>query len=218
MVDHSRLPFRDGVTCPFSPRRAGRELSAFADHRTIWSIPNFWNVVSNLPFAIVGVWGLWRLRGISARVLSTGLLLTCVGSAYYHLVPTDTRLVWDRIPMTLVFMSFLASVIAEGRSPRWEVLILSPLLFLGLPAYGGGKPLGIYSPTSWHSSARYGDPSGILARNWEALAMEDSGAVRGSENRGALRPIDILGSAVERAHLEASSGSRRRVLYCPLVL
>ena len=62
------------------------------------------------------------------------------------------------------------------------------------------------------------DAAGVLARNREVLAMEDSGTVHGSENRGALRPIDILGSAVERAHLEASSGSRRRVLYCPLVL
>jgi len=119
---------------------------AFADHRTIWAIPNFWNVVSNLPFAIVGVWGLWRLRSTSARVLSTGLLLTCVGSAYYHLAPSDTRLIWDRLPMTLVFMSFLAAVMAEGRSPRWEVLILSPLLVVGLGSVWWWKASGDLLP------------------------------------------------------------------------
>jgi len=105
---------------------------SFADQRTIWAIPNFWNVVSNLPFAILGVWGLWRLGGATARVLFTGLFLTSVGSACYHLAPSDARLIWDRLPMTLVFMSFLAAVIAEGRSPRWEALILSLLLVLGI--------------------------------------------------------------------------------------
>ena len=29
----------------------------FKDARTIWNIPNFWNVVSNIPFIIVGVLG-----------------------------------------------------------------------------------------------------------------------------------------------------------------
>ncbi len=62
------------------------------------------------------------------------------------------------------------------------------------------------------------DAAGVLARNREALAMEDGGTVHGSENRGGLRPIDIFGSAVERAHLETSSGGRCRILYCPLVL
>lgn len=104
----------------------------FADQRTIWTIPNFWNVLSNLPFAFVGAWGLSRLRGATARLLFAGLFLTCAGSAYYHLAPSDTRLIWDRLPMTLVFMSFLAAVIAEGRSSRWEAPILSLLLMLGV--------------------------------------------------------------------------------------
>lgn len=119
---------------------------AFADQRTIWAVPNFWNVVSNFPFAIVGVWGLWRLRGSIARVLCAGLLLTCAGSAYYHLAPSDARLIWDRLPMTLVFMSFLAGVIAEGRSPRWETLILSPLLFLGVASISWWKTSGDLLP------------------------------------------------------------------------
>ncbi|UCB55280.1 MAG: hypothetical protein JSW45_01720, partial [Thiotrichales bacterium] len=34
----------------------------FVDTREIWSIPNFWNVVTNLPFAVVGLLGLYKLR------------------------------------------------------------------------------------------------------------------------------------------------------------
>ena len=30
----------------------------FADERTLFSIPNFWNVISNLPFIAVGAAGL----------------------------------------------------------------------------------------------------------------------------------------------------------------
>ncbi len=83
----------------------------FADSRTIWTIPNFWNVASNLPFAMVGLLGLWKLRGTIDRVLFSGVLLTFFGSSYYHLAPSDARLVWDRLPMTLVFMSLLACVV-----------------------------------------------------------------------------------------------------------
>jgi hypothetical protein len=83
----------------------------FGDNRTILGIPNFWNVVSNLPFALVGLLGLWKLRGGPDRVLFTGVLLTFFGSAYYHLAPSDARLVWDRLPMTLVFMALLACVL-----------------------------------------------------------------------------------------------------------
>ena len=32
----------------------------FVDTREIWSVPNFWNVVTNAPFAIVGLLGLYK--------------------------------------------------------------------------------------------------------------------------------------------------------------
>jgi hypothetical protein len=32
----------------------------FADQRTLFGIPNFWNVVSNGPFAVIGAMGLWQ--------------------------------------------------------------------------------------------------------------------------------------------------------------
>jgi hypothetical protein len=52
----------------------------FADNRTVWSIPNFWNVVSNVPFAVIGILGLWKLRASFDRALFAGVLLTCCGS------------------------------------------------------------------------------------------------------------------------------------------
>jgi hypothetical protein len=99
----------------------------FADSRTVWGIPNFWNVVSNLPFAAVGILGLWELRATFDRVLFAGVLLTFFGSAYYHLAPSDSRPVWDRLPMTLVFMALLACVVSgksDSRSNRWLLVLL----------------------------------------------------------------------------------------------
>lgn len=96
----------------------------FADNRTVWGIPNFWNVASNLPFAIVGLLGLWKLPSALDRVLFAGVLLTFFGSAYYHLAPGDARLVWDRIPMTIVFMPLLACVVSrEHDSPSSRRLL-----------------------------------------------------------------------------------------------
>lgn len=99
----------------------------FADQRHWLGIPNFANVISNLPFAIVGIWGLFALRrGHESELVFVdprerrlyfgvfvGLLLTAFGSAYYHLWPNNPHLVWDRIPMTIVFGSLVAAVIAE---------------------------------------------------------------------------------------------------------
>lgn len=97
----------------------------FADGRTLFGIPNFFNVISNLPFLIVGVAGLWKARTASDRVLFTGVLLTALGSAYYHLAPSDARLIWDRIPMTIIFMAFLSCALEDER-------ILLPCLALGI--------------------------------------------------------------------------------------
>jgi hypothetical protein len=97
----------------------------FADHRPWLGIPNFGDVISNVPFALVGIAGLIFLLGPGGRKFSdprqrwlyffmfASLILTAFGSAYYHLAPGNTRLVWDRIPIMMVFMALLAAVIAE---------------------------------------------------------------------------------------------------------
>jgi len=39
--------------------------------------------------------------------------LVSIGSAYYHWKPTSERLVWDRLPMTIAFMSIYYLVMEE---------------------------------------------------------------------------------------------------------
>ena len=114
----------------------------FADARALAGLPHTLNVLSNLFFLMVGVAGLtlvFRLRAAQRQVLwlpyavlYLGLILTSAGSSWYHLAPDNNRLVWDRLPMTIVFMSFFASVLAEVVNRRLAQRLLPALLVLGL--------------------------------------------------------------------------------------
>jgi len=120
----------------------------FADHRRFLGIPNFGDVISNLPFAVIGIWGvMFLLRSGSHQVnghfldqrergpyllVFVGLLLTAFGSSYYHLCPDNARLVWDRLPMTIAFMSMVAAIIAERISVRAGLWLLPILLLIGV--------------------------------------------------------------------------------------
>ena len=120
----------------------------FADRRSFLGIPNFGDVVSNVPFAVIGICGLvflhasspGRLRGpfLDSRerwpyaLVFLGLLLTAFGSSYYHWSPNNTRLVWDRLPMTIAFMAMVAAIIAERISLRAGLWLLPILLLVGM--------------------------------------------------------------------------------------
>ena len=109
----------------------------FSDGQTLFAIPNFWNVISNLPFILLGILGLRngqksRLDATHRIVLYLGILLIGLGSAYYHLVPTNFSLIWDRLPMTLVFMSLYAVLVAEFITKKYSNKLLILLLLIGL--------------------------------------------------------------------------------------
>jgi hypothetical protein len=105
----------------------------FADQRMILGVPNFWNVVSNLPFLAVGAVGLRRFRDHPATVVFfLGVFLTGIGSSYYHWNPNDDTLFWDRLPMTLAFAAILALVVEERVSTKVGAILLWPALATGL--------------------------------------------------------------------------------------
>ena len=114
----------------------------FADHRIYVGIPNFLDVVSNLAFTLAGLSGLFLLYSREIQLhwqdkflyltYFIGVILTSAGSAYYHLAPDNERLIWDRLPMTIVAMSLLAAIIAERISSKAGITILLPLFTLGL--------------------------------------------------------------------------------------
>ncbi len=137
-----------GIAGAFVPRIAQPlDYHNFADQRTFLAVPNFLNVISNVPFLLVGVWGLMLVLGRREfagasfitpierwpyAILAVGVALTCFGSEYYHLAPDNARLVWDRLPMTLAFMSILSAMVMERVNLRAGLVALGPLLLLGL--------------------------------------------------------------------------------------
>jgi hypothetical protein len=147
---------------------------AFADCRTIWAVPNFFNVVSNLPFLVGGALGLVQVyrgqgRFIDPReqlpylVFFLGALLTCFGSAYYHAAPDNPRLVWDRLPMTLGFAGLVAAALAERIDLRYGLRALWPLLGLG-----------VASVLYWYGTERAGAGNVIpyaVYQAWSILAI-----------------------------------------------
>ena len=114
----------------------------FIDQQSYFGIPNFWNVLSNLPFLIVGLAGfklLWthkhsnhiRNHRIAYSLFSLGVCLVAAGSSFYHLNPSNETLVWDRLPMTVAFMSLFAIIIADYVSSSFAKKALWPLLIIG---------------------------------------------------------------------------------------
>jgi len=105
----------------------------FADSVTLLGIPNFWNVVSNLPFVLVGAAGLHYLRSnLSAGVFFLGVFLTGLSSSYYHWAPDDAGLFWDRLPMAIAFTAILANQIEERIDANVGRALLWPLVALGV--------------------------------------------------------------------------------------
>jgi hypothetical protein len=149
---------------PQTPRRAGRVCIAaivlslivwalspaiqqdqsyhqFADQRVWLGVPHAADVLSNLAFALVGLFGVARLT-VHRRVrfapateagmwcIALGIIGTAIGSAWYHHEPTDATLVWDRLPMTLVFAGVLGAAAAQRVGSgvgQWVLAVLVPL-------------------------------------------------------------------------------------------
>jgi hypothetical protein len=144
---------------------------AFADCRAIWSIPNFFNVASNLPFLAGGMLGLAQVcrgggRFIDPReqlpylVFFLGALLTCFGSAYYHAAPDNPRLVWDRLPMTLGFAGLVSAAVAERVDLKLGLRALWPLLGLG-----------VVSVVYWYATERAGAGNVIPYAAYQAWSI-----------------------------------------------
>jgi ceramidase len=115
----------------------------FADRRTVLGIPNFWNVVSSLPFLLIGIAGLRALREhgstgalrplyLAYATFFVGAILTAFGSAYYHLNPDTSTLTWDRLPMGVVFMAFVAIIVGEHIEPQLGRRCLPFLVLIGI--------------------------------------------------------------------------------------
>lgn len=130
--------------CFIPPVPLARDYHYFSDQRPFFGIPRGLDVLSNIPFVLVGLWGMaFTFRGrnnlsflekgerVPYFAFFAGAMLTGLGSAYYHAAPGSGRLAWDLLPMALSFMSLTDATIVERISTRMGLALLWPLLLLG---------------------------------------------------------------------------------------
>jgi uncharacterized membrane protein HdeD (DUF308 family) len=109
----------------------------------MYGVPNGFNVLSNLAFFASACLGVYVLlfgnavfRNADERpaywVLFLSLVGTSIGSAYYHWTPTTSTLFWDRLPMTVLFMSIMSILVAEKIDEKIGKALLLPLCILGV--------------------------------------------------------------------------------------
>lgn len=158
------------VTATLKPIPQPLAYHQFADARQMFGTPRAFDVLSNLPFVFAGLVGVYLCCGNARRALDpdvlaayatmfTGLLLTGFGSAYYHLAPDNYRLVWDRLPMTLVMAGFLSVLIMDRTKLRVPWIL--PLLAV----------LGIGSVLNWRWSEVHGHGDLRWYALFQALAI-----------------------------------------------
>jgi len=131
------------ATACFGPSVAQFEhYHAFADQRHLLGLPCALDVLSNLPFALLGGWGLLHLLhgdgsqpAGAQRPLATlffaGLALTALCSGWYHLRPDDAGLAIDRLGMVSAFAGLLGLAAADRVSARAGLWTAGAVLALG---------------------------------------------------------------------------------------
>lgn len=132
-----------GLAFTFPPIAQDPAYHDFADQRGWLGIPNFADVMSNLPFLVFSLVGLgavffsrpgmFTMSGerIPWKMFFFGAFLVGFGSAYYHWEPNNHTLVWDRLPMTIAFMSFFSVVVMERLNEKSGLALLPVLLMAG---------------------------------------------------------------------------------------
>lgn len=154
------------------------------------SIPNFLDVATNLIFVLVGVAGviacaicLPSKSSISTSekagwfIFFVGFSLVSLGSAYYHWTPNNWTLVWDRLPMTIGFMSLY--YIAQDAYTDSDVTI----------SLTGNLLLGVLSMVIWFASLFLNEQKAVRVATSRLSQTDgtDSGRVLDSHNQSEVR-------------------------------
>jgi hypothetical protein len=151
----------------------------FIDARTLMGVPNAMDVFTNAPLALAGLWGLHAMKRQSlpaatrwaAHTFFVGLLLTGLGSAWYHWAPDAAGLVWDRLGMAVTFAGAMALAVGERvgqASSRQTLQVVLPLAVLS-----AGLPLWADNVLPW-AVVQFGGMTLIV---WLALRQPAVGAI-----------------------------------------
>ena len=123
------------------PISQSQRFHRFADGRR-WccGVPNSSDVLSNgafllalVPCRSVEAFETHELCELRAHFTAyAGVSAVALGSAYYHLRPDDSRLAWDRMPMTIAFTSLLSIALSDTIGPEVGCTSLGPFVLAGV--------------------------------------------------------------------------------------
>lgn len=98
----------------------------FADQRDWLGLPHAADVLSNLPFALIGLWALWARRDeprrdawLAWQAFAAALVATAAGSSIYHWAPHNASLAFDRLPIAWACAALACAFLAERVDARW---------------------------------------------------------------------------------------------------
>ena len=151
--------------------RQDTQYHLFADQRTWLAVPRAADVLSNLAFLAVGLFGILRLLAwrrlrygyateASLWCIAVGFVFTGLGSAWYHLQPNDATLVWDRLPMTIVFAGVIGAALAERVGQNVATVALVGLIVLGVASVAYWRSTGNLTP---YGVVQFGGIAALLA-------------------------------------------------------
>ncbi|GKS70446.1 membrane protein [Nitrosomonas sp. PY1] len=136
------------VALALPPLSQPLDYHEFADQRSFMGIPNFNDVVSNLAFLFSGGAGVMLLLRINQRpsqktfqqlqecipygLLFLGVIATTFGSSYYHWMPSNDRLMWDRLPIAICIVALLSATLVDRVNIRIGLWLLPSLVVLAI--------------------------------------------------------------------------------------
>lgn len=109
----------------------GPGFHEYADTRTWLGIPHAGDVLSNVAFLIVAVWGARHAYVPMGRHVCAGVAAIGVGSTIYHLAPGDLSLAFDWAPIALTLGMLSAAVIHDRGGPGKIAFVLAPVFAVG---------------------------------------------------------------------------------------
>jgi len=158
----------------------------FADQRSYYGVSNYSNVITNVVFFVVGMWGIIELYLITNRsyflndryelfknfimqlIFFLSVAFTCTGSAYYHIMPNNSTLVWDRLPMSVAFMSLLCIILENHKTIPNN--IFTKLLFISV-GVASVFWWSIYDDLKPYILVQFGSILCVLVLLWNKRAM-----------------------------------------------
>lgn len=127
----------------FPPIAQPENYHDFADKRAFFGLNHAFDVLSNLPIFFVGIWGIYFLKKTNLQSTSTfeknlwfvffgATAFVAIFSFYYHLAPDNFRLFWDRIGLSVLFLSFFSLMLEERINHKIGVRLAIPLIIFGV--------------------------------------------------------------------------------------